>query len=67
MDGDGLIRALVAPLGVWLYWLLIQSVERQQAACRRKHGRSLFQQACYRLGYLGSRGYQAAKQGLRPR
>lgn len=61
---DGLIRAVAAAVGVWFYWLLLKGLERQQAACRRKHGRGLFDHACYRLGYLWARCYQAAKQGL---
>lgn len=62
---DGLIRAAASGLGVAFYWLLIQGFKRQEAACWRKHGRTLLQQSCYRLGRLWSVGHKKTKQALR--
>ena len=61
---DGLIRAAASGLGVAFYWLLLQGLERQQAACRRKLGRTLLQECCYRLGRLWAVGYKHAKKAL---
>ncbi len=44
------LPALAAGLGVALYAWLFQCIEEKQAASRRKHGRGVVEQACYRLG-----------------
>ena len=61
---DGMIRAAASGLGVAFYWVLLHALERQQTACRRKHGRTLLQQACYRLGSWSARGHKAAQKAL---
>ena len=59
-----MIRAAASGLGVAFYWVLLQALERQQSACRRKHGRTLLQQTCYRLGSLWARGHKATQKAL---